>query len=119
MSWSQHGQLCFEHFVIYLELSLVHHSTMHFTSLILMIQDNSRGIWLHPLLSIIRYDQFAIMVQNRISKVQSEFTCRSMSILESSHVPRFLTHDEGLMSESPTVTEILRSDVNTITSVLF
>ena len=47
-----------------------------------------------------------------------------MSILESSHAPRFLMHDEGLMSESPTVTEMsctkpaLRSDVNTITSVL-
>ena len=50
--WLQHVRLCFEHFVIYLEMSSVHHLTMHYNSLILMLQENSRGILLHPLLNI-------------------------------------------------------------------
>ena len=65
MSWQQHALLCFEQFVIYLELSSVHHSTLHYNSLILMLQENSRGILLHQLLDIFVYDQFAVFVKNK------------------------------------------------------
>ena len=56
--------------------------------------------------------------------LQTEFTCCSISTLISSQAPRFLTHDEGLIFESSTATEMpltkpaLRSHANTITSVL-